>query len=120
MTQTASEIGSYEVDRSTHFMFDHKVFTLKGARFALTEDGSTPAFHVELGALVASLPLSTLRTEFSIDRDAGDGVLLAIVEKSLRFVKEIRPGDSIPRELLDGSASWSVESRHRLRAKAHL
>src|ERR1700749_4003670 len=120
MMQAASEIGSYEVDRSTHFLFEHKVFTLKGARFALTEDGSTPAFHVELGTLVASLPLGTLRSEFSIDRESPDGVLLAIVEKSLRFVKEIRPGDSIPRELLDGTASWAVEERHRLRAKAHL
>jgi hypothetical protein len=119
-TQTASEVGSYEADRSTHFLFEHKVFTLKGARFALTEDGSTPAFHVELGSLIASLPLSTLRTEFNIGRDSNDGILLAVVEKSLRFVKEIRPGDSIPRELLDGSASWSVEDRHRLRAKAHL
>ncbi len=120
MTQTTSEIGSCEVDRSTHFLFVHKVFTLKGARFALTEDGSTPAFHVELGTLVASLPLGTLRSEFSIERDSNDGGLLAVVEKSLRFVKEIRPGDSIPRELLDGSASWAVEDRHRLRAKAHL
>ena len=120
MKQATSEIGSYEVDRSTHFLFEHRVFTLKGARFALTEDGSTPAFHVELGALVASLPLGTLRDEFSIDRNSPDGVLLAIVEKSLRFVKEIRPGDSIPRELLDGTASWSVEERHRVRAKAHL
>ncbi|HWE72626.1 MAG TPA: hypothetical protein VG328_05655 [Stellaceae bacterium] len=119
-TQTASEIGSCEGDRSTHFLFDHKVFTLKGAHFALTEDGSTPAFHVELGTLVASLPLGMLHREFGIDRDSNDGTLLAVVEKSLRFVKEIRPGDSIPRELLDGSASWSVEDRHRLRAKAYL
>jgi hypothetical protein len=120
MTQTVSQIGPYEADRSTHFLFEHKVFTLKGARFALTEDGSTPAFQFELGALVASLPLGTLRSEFGIDRDSPDDVLLAIVEKSLRFVKEIRPGDSIPRELLDGTASWSVEERHRLRAKAYL
>ena len=120
MSQAASEVASYEVDRSTHFLFEHKVFTLKGARFALTEDGSTPAFHVELGALVASLPLGTVRTEFGIDRDSPDGALLGIVEKSLRFVKEIRPGDSIPRELLDGTASWAVEDRHRLRAKAQL
>lgn len=120
MTQTASQIASCEADRSTHFLFEHKVFTLKGARFALTEDGSTPAFHVELGALIASLPLGTLRSEFAIERESPDDVLLAIVEKSLRFVKDIRPGDSIPRELLDGTASWSVEDRHRLRAKAHL
>lgn len=120
MTPSGSDIDSVEVDRSTHFLFDHKVFQLKGARFALTEDGLEPAFHVELGTLVASLPLGTVRVEFNIDRDSADGVLLAIVEKSLRFVKEIRPGDSIPRELLDGSASWSVEERHRLRAKARM
>jgi hypothetical protein len=121
MSETAaSAVGDDETDRSTHFLFEHKVFNLKGARFALTEDGAAPAFHVELGTLVASLPLATLRTEFNIERDSPDGVLLAIVEKSLRFVKEIRAGDSIPRELLDGTASWSVEERHRLRAKAHL
>jgi hypothetical protein len=120
MSQPAAELGTYDVDRSTHFLFEHKVFQLKGARFALTEDGSTPAFHVELGSLIASLPLGTVRGEFEIDRDSPDGMLLTIVEKSLRFVKEIRPGDSIPRELLDGTASWSVEERHRLRAKAHL
>lgn len=120
MTQTASGIGPSEDDRSTHFLFEHKVFALQGARFAPTEDGSTPAFHLALGDLIVSLPLGTLRGEFGIEDDSADGALLAIVEKSLRFVKDIRPGDSIPRELLDGTASWSVEERHRLRAKARL
>jgi hypothetical protein len=120
VTQTASGVGPDEADRSTHFLFEHKLFTLKGARFALTEDGSTPAFQFELGALIASLPLGTLRSEFGIDRESVDDTLLVIVEKSLRFVKDIRPGDSIPRELLDGTASWTVEDRHRARAKAQL
>ena len=120
MGDSVPEIDMREVDRSTHFVFDHKVFTLKGARFAFTEDGTAPAFHVELGTLVGALPLATVRAEFKIDPDSPDGMLLGIVEKSLRYVKEIRPGDSIPRELLDGTASWSVEERHRLRAKAHL
>jgi hypothetical protein len=35
-------------------------------------------------------------------------------------VKEIRPDDSIPNELLDGSASWCVEERHRQIAGARL
>lgn len=120
MTQTASGVGPDEAERSTHFLFEHKVFTLQGARFALTEDGSTPAFQFELGALIVSLPLGTLRGEFGIDCESVDDTLLAIVEKSLRFVKDIRPGDSIPRELLDGTASWTVEDRHRSRAKAQL
>ena len=116
----AAELSSIEVDRSTHFLFEHRVFQLKGARFALTDDGTTPAFHVELGALNAALALNTLCSEFGIEPKTTDGELLVIVEKSLRFVKEIRPGDSIPRELLDGTASWSVEERHRLRAKAQI
>ena len=102
--------------RSEHAFFERGL-RLKGARFALTEDGSTAAFHVELGTLVASLPLGTVRREFEIDRECPDDVLLKIVEKSLRFIKEsVRQID--PRELLDGSASWSVEDRHRTRAKA--
>jgi len=120
MTETAPAVASDDAERSTHFLFEHKVFTLKGARFALTEDETIAAFHVDLGTLIASLPLGMLRSEFGIDSSSPDGRLLAVVEKSLRFVKEIRPGDSIPRELLDGTASWSVEERHRLRAKARL
>ena len=46
--------------------------------------------------------------------------LLDVVEKGLRFVHEIRPGDSIPSELLDGTASWRVEERHRRRARGRL
>jgi hypothetical protein len=73
-----------------------------------------------LGDLRAALPLRTLRFEFKIAEDSPDGKLLEIVEKSLSFVKEICPNDEIPRELLDGSASWSVEERHRLIAQSRL
>ncbi len=120
MKQATSEIGSYEVDRSTHFLFEHKVFTLKGARFALTEDGSTPAFHVELGALVASLPMGTLRAEFSFDRIRRTASCWRSSKRASASSKRSAPVNSIPRELLDGTASWSVEERHRVRAKAHL
>jgi hypothetical protein len=114
------ELSWQEGDRSTHFMFEHKVFQVKGARFSMTADGTEPAFFVTLGDLRAAIRLPALRNEFGIDPDSSDGKLLAIIERSLRYVKEIRAGDSIPRELLDGSASWSVEERHRSLAKARL
>lgn len=101
-------------------MFDAKVFRLDRAYFSLAHDTKEPIFHVMLGTLNAALPLPTLRTEFSIDPDSPDGKLLDIIEKSLRYVKEIRPNDSIPRELLDGSASWSVEPRHQMIAQSRL
>jgi hypothetical protein len=106
--------------RSTHFRFEHKVFDVKGARFALTPDTQEAALHVLLGDLQVAIVLPTLRQEFGIRPDSNDGELLGVVERSLRFVKEIRPNDSIPREILDGSASWQVDERHRMIAKGRL
>src|SRR5471030_1805855 len=107
-------------ERTTTFSFQNKIFSLEGGYFSMTRDSKEPVFHVKLGDLSAVLPLPTLREEFNIATDSPDGKLLGIVEKSLRFVKEIYPHDSIPRELLDGSASWSVEDRHRLIAQSRL
>jgi hypothetical protein len=105
---------------STHFVFEHKLFSMERGYFILSGVRAEPVFNVTLGDLRASIPLPSLCAEFNITPQSNDGKLLAIVEKSLRFVKEIRPNDSIPSELLDGTASWSVEERHRLIAKSRL
>jgi hypothetical protein len=106
--------------RSTHFTFEHKIFAVGGAYFSLTNDTREPVLHVPLGELNAALTLQTLRLEFDIANQSPDGKLLNIIEKSLRYVMEIRPDDSIPCELLDGTASWRVEDRHRQIAQARL
>jgi hypothetical protein len=102
----------YTSDRSTHFAFAHKVFSVKDAVFKLSQT-EEPLFHVDLGDLKCGIAVPSLRKEFDIKPDSDDGKLLGLIEKALRFVKEIRPGDSIPKELLDGSCSWTVEDRHR-------
>lgn len=107
-------------DRSTHFIFQHRVFNLPGACFRLTTDTAQPALFVTLGDLSAALLVPSLAGEFGIGADTPDGKLLAIIERSLKFVKEIRPNDSIPREILDGSASWSVDEAHRERVRQRL
>jgi hypothetical protein len=116
----AQPSDSGDGDRVTHFIFQHKVFSLDQAHFALEPRSREPVYYVRLGELQAVLPLPMLRTEFGIEKESPDGKLLEVVAKSLRFVKEIRPSDSIPRELLDGSASWSVEEKHRLAADARI
>jgi len=106
--------------RTTHFRFEHKVFGVEGARFAHTSDTKEAALYVMLGDLQVALLLPTLRYEFDIKPGSPDSELLGVIERSLKYVKEIRPNDSIPREILDGSASWSVEDRHRMIAKGRL
>ncbi len=111
---------SGDVSSSTHFVFENKVFAIAGAYFSLTPDKSHAVFNVPLGATMGAVPLRTLRSTFDIPADGPDEQLLAVVENSLRYVKVIRPGESIPRELLDGTASWSVDDRHRSIANGRL
>ncbi len=109
-----------ESDGSTRFAFEHKVFSVEGCYFAANSKGEKPKFLMPMGEEMASIALGSLRQEFGIAEDSSDGRLLDIVAKSLKYVQEIRPNDSIPQELLDGSASWSVEERHRAAAHARI
>jgi hypothetical protein len=105
---------------ATHFDFEHKIFRVEKSYFALSSDTREPIFLVTLGELNASLRIAAMKREFQIDPSSTDGQLLSIVEKSLRFVREIRHNDSIPREILDGTASWSVSERHRALARTRM
>ncbi len=95
---------------STLFEFSHALFSAPEARFVLGSDGR-PCMGMKLGALDALVPLSSLVKEFNIE-GTPDAVLLQTVIAGLKYVKVIRPGDSIPRELLDGTASWRVDDEH--------
>ncbi len=76
--------------------------------------------YVQLGDNQVSLTLNAVRKNFEIDSTSEDSQLLELVSKSLPLVKRIRPGDSIPKEVLDGTASWSVEDHHRIMSKTRM
>ncbi|HYC05140.1 MAG TPA: hypothetical protein VED40_17740 [Azospirillaceae bacterium] len=111
--------GDSEASRSTHFVFDNKVFQVPGGYFNMAKEGEA-VFNVKLGDVWGKVNFRTLIDAFNIDPKGPDAELLAKVEKGLKFVKEIRPGDSIPREILDGTASWKVDERHLLIARGRL
>lgn len=115
-----NEAASEKLDPNTHFIFQHRVFKLPDARFELAGRDRSPVMRVELGDIDAVIPIDDVASEFGIMPDSADGKLLVTVSNSLKFVKDIRPGDSIPSELLDGTASWRVEEHHRELAKNRL
>jgi hypothetical protein len=94
------------------FEFAHKVFAAPGALFARDEASDEPVLRVDLGDLRAAMHFETLRANFGLAADSADSKALDDVRKALSFVRIVRPGDTIPAELLDGSASWKVEPRH--------
>ncbi|MFD1626862.1 hypothetical protein [Azospirillum griseum] len=119
-TAEGSESESTEPMRDTHFDFRHKVFSLPGAFFSADPTTKDPVLNILLGDLKAALAFPTLLESFQIEQGSHDERLLEIVEQGLAYVKQIRPGEQIPGELLDGRASWSVDDRHRRVAKGRL
>jgi hypothetical protein len=109
-----------KAEKPTHFSFEHAVFSVKEACFIISPQTGEPSYNVPLGDVKASLPVDTVIASFGISKSSLDSELLQIVKSSLKFVKEIRPGDSIPSELLNGTASWRVEPHHREIAKARI
>ncbi|MFB9355051.1 hypothetical protein [Sneathiella chinensis] len=108
------------MDPSTHFVFNHKIFSVEGAHFKLTHDNREPALYVTIGDITGAVPVRSLCHEFGIPDDSQDAQLLRIISGALKFVKEIRPNDSIPTEILDGSASWHIEEIHRNVARGRI
>lgn len=104
---------------SQQFGFAHKVFSVAGSYFAVAADTGEATFYVPLGDVQGVLTPPQLISGFNL-AGTPDEELLKLVKKSLAFVKRIHPGDSIPSELLDGTASWAVEDRHRMIAESRL
>ncbi len=105
---------------STHFNFQHKVFSVPEALFVLDRARGQVVFRISLGGMAASIPLPSLAQTFGIAPDSDDAKLLRMVEKGLKYVREVRPGDCIPNEVLDGSASWTIDPQHNEIARSRL
>lgn len=99
--------------RSTHFDFQAKVFQAPGACFVLKGKDKAPMFAVEMGAGLGYISLKDLRATFHIVEGSPDDKLIEQAAAGLRHVPDIRPGDEIPNEILNGTASWTVARKHK-------
>lgn len=95
--------------------FEHSFFaSVEGAYFRLSEQTDEPVFVMDLGDNnEVSLPFPGIMREFGIAEDSDDARMLEYVGNGLFYVRILRPGDKIPKELLTGEASWEVTTEHR-------
>ncbi len=106
--------------RSTHFDFQARVFQAPGAHFILKGQPKEPMFAVDMGAGQGYVTLENLRKTFLIEEGGHDGKLIERAAEGLKYVPDIRPGDEIPNEVLDGTASWTVAKRHKQIARERM
>lgn len=109
-------------DGNAIISFEISFFTsVDGAYFRLSDLADEPVFVVDLGeGNEVSLPLPGIKMEFDLAEDSADSQMLDLVAEGLNYVKILRPGDQIPKEILTGEASWEVTKEHRIVAYQRL
>lgn len=119
--QTGTKAGSEGNGvRLTTFDFHHRVFGAPGARFLLKGHDKVPTFRVDMGDLDGLVDIDVLKKEFGLSSNSHDGKLVDVAVAALRYVPDVKPGDTVPSELLTGEASWSVSPRHKRIAEQRL
>lgn len=109
----AADISFDEIGEDC-IVLEHKIFEVSDdGHFRLAKAGDVPVYVMKYGDDSVSLPFAGLIQEFEIQPESEDFRMLAVIEESLRFVKVIRAGDPIPKEVLTGEASWEVDKTHR-------
>ncbi len=105
-------------DRCT---FEHPLFNRLGeVLFRPAEADGAPSLVMPLGRSTAALPLRSLQAELGIQSDSPDGRMMALIARSLDFVADLRLGDALPVEVLDGAASWQPSALHQQLAASRL
>lgn len=108
----AVESQDQSLDANTHFAFENKVFHVEGCFFSMTEGTREVIFNIPIGDLTGSVRLNSLMAEFGIAEGSTDDRLINLVKRGIPYVRQIRPGDIIPSEVLDGTASWQIDPQH--------
>lgn len=101
--------------------FQHSFFQkLDSLFFRLSEQTGEPVAVVKLGDAEVALTFRGIKKELKLADDDPDAQLLDLVAEGLAYVKGLRPGDALPRELVTREASWEPSDRHRLIAHQRL
>jgi hypothetical protein len=98
----------------TTVQFDQKFFTaVEGSYFRKSAHNEEPVFILNLGGEEVVLPIPGICREFEIEDNTPDYNMLQMIITGLDYVKVLMPGDTFPKELLTGEASWDITDKHR-------
>ena len=107
-----------EEDGTVHF--EHKFFqSFEDLYFRMTDAGEAVAV-IKLASNEAILAFDGIKREFMLSADSADSRMLDTVAEALQFVRGLRLGDALPKEVVTREASWEPTDRHRRIARQRL
>jgi len=100
-------------DAIPRVVFDNVFFhKLEDAFFQKSEQSGEVVLTIRFAKNHVSLPFKGIRREFKIADGSPDDLMLEQVTKALKYVKGLRLGDPLPKEILTREASWELSERH--------
>jgi hypothetical protein len=100
--------------------FEHKFFgSFEDLYFRQTDTGE-PVVVLKLASNDAVLSFEGIKREFNLKDDSPDARMLGKVAEALQFVRGVRPGDDLPKEVTTREASWEPGDKHLLIARQRL
>jgi len=109
-----------QAEEPTVIGFEHKFFTsFEDLYFRITDEGE-PVAVIKLASNDAILAFDGLRREFGLKDDSPDGRMLTRIAEGLQFVRGLRVGDDLPKEVTCREASWEPQERHIMIARQRL
>jgi len=94
--------------------FEHRFFgSVTDMCFRLSEHTQEPVIALRLANTDTVLSFPGVKKEFKISDDSHDGRMLAVIDEALHYVRGLRIGDPVPKELTTREASWEPSDRHR-------
>jgi hypothetical protein len=93
--------------------FEHSFFTrIEAPFFHVHPHTGEPVMCVSISNNQALLPFPGLKREFHLGPQ--DCQMLDLLAEGLKFVRGLKIGDALPKEVLTGEASWDLSPRHVL------
>ena len=85
---------------------------LENVHFRLSGPDGEPVMVVHFNDNEVLLPFGGIKRELRLEDDDPDAKMLDLLAQSLKYVKGLRMGDPVPREVLTREASWTLSERH--------
>lgn len=105
---------SETADTAPRIRFDHWFFhKMEDVHFQLSDADKEPTLIASYSKNDVVLTFKGIAKEFNILPDSADGQMLDQVGRGLKYVKGLRIGDPLPKEILTREASWTLSPRHQ-------
>jgi hypothetical protein len=112
-TEAEAKDKSAEPGLEDEVGFDHKFFqSFEDLYFRITDAGE-PVAVLKLASNEAVLSFDGIKREFLLKEDSHDFRMLDKIAEALQFVRGLRPGDKLPKEVTTREASWEPQDKHR-------